>query len=266
MFVYNYHMKKSIGCIVRAWRKLRRYSQLQLAIELGISGKHVSFIETGRSIPSRAMILKIGAFLFLPKREINRGLCSAGYAPAYAELPIAHDDLTPVFNAIDQMLINHMPYPAIVLNQDWDLVKVNESAKKLLFDLGFYGHINLIEALISDNPESSKIVNWYESASLVLMRLRNEISMLGGSERLEELEGRLASCINSNDNVIDLDERRAILPIKFHLYDGVLSFFSIISQLGTIQDVTVSEFRIELMFPSDESTKEFYRKNSNFNL
>lgn len=125
-------MKNSFGSICREWRKQRRYSQLQLALVLSVSSRHISFIETGRSSASRQMILKIGTSLFLPKREINRGLDAGGYAPVYKEL--SHDDeqLKPVFDAINQMLQNHLPYPALVLNRHWDVVNVYASARDLL--------------------------------------------------------------------------------------------------------------------------------------
>lgn len=254
-------MNDSIGCILRRWRKKRRYSQLQLALELAISSKHVSFIETGRSLPSREMILKIGEFLFLPKREINRGLYSAGYAPVYTELSVGHERLKPVFSAINQMIRNHMPYPALVLNQDWDVVQANATAERLLVDLGYSGHKNLVEALTCDNPQTSKIVNWHESALAVLMRLRHEINMLGGSRRLEELEKNLTACLAPEDEVINIDETAPILATKIKTNGYVLSFFSIISHLSTIQDVTVGEFKVELMFPADEITQNFYRQN-----
>ncbi|HEB92029.1 MAG TPA: helix-turn-helix domain-containing protein [Gammaproteobacteria bacterium] len=252
-------MSHSIGSILRKWRKQRRYSQLQLALDLGISSKHISFLETGRSIPSRKMILKIGTFLYLSKREINRGLYLAGYAPVYAEFPTGHKNLEPVLSAIDQMILNHMPYPAIVLNQDWDVVTVNDSAKKLLFEVGYSEHQNLVEAIISDDPETSKIINWQESVSVLLVRLRNEINMLGGSDRLEELEEKLTSHLPGDDEITDIDENKAVLSTKFQLADCVLSFFSVIAHLGAVQDVTVSEYKVELMFPSDDETREFYK-------
>ncbi len=136
-------MTESAGDILKSWRKQRRYSQLKLALELDISSKHVSFIETGKSIPSKEMILRIGEFLFIPKREINRALLSAGHAPVYSELPMSDAALEPVTSAIDQMIKNHMPYPAIVLNQAWDIVKVNDSANRLLSELGLSRHKNL---------------------------------------------------------------------------------------------------------------------------
>jgi len=251
-------MNTSIGCFLKQWRKKRRYSQLQLSLELGISSKHISFIETGRSTPSREMVLKIGEFLFLPKREINRGLYLAGYAPVYTDLPVDHENLKPVFFAIDKMIENHMPYPALVLNQYWDVVKANESANNLLFELGYSSHKNLIEALILDDPNTSKIVNWHEAAVAVLTRLRFEISILGGSNRLEELEKELSSCLPQEKNTINFSEKQVIQSTKFRISGKELSFFSIISQLSTIQDVSVNEFRVELMFPTNKMTKEFY--------
>jgi len=261
-------MNNAIGDILRKWRKQRRYSQLQLALEVGISSKHVSFLETGRSMPSRAMILRIGEFLFLPKQEINRGLNSAGYAPFFTELAFGHEDLKPVVNAIDHMISNHMPYPAIVLNQNWDVVKANDSAKTLLNDVGYSGYTNLLEALIHDDPNTSKIVNWRESALAVLVRLRHEISALGGASKLEAFEEKLTARLIPYDETenyyetANMDSKQAILSTQFKVADCVLSFFSILSQLSTIQDVTVSEFKIELMFPSDETTKRFYNKNN----
>ncbi len=251
-------MSSSIGCFLRQWRKQRRYSQLQLSLELGISSKHISFIETGRSAPSREMILKIAEFLFLPKREINRGLYLAGYSPVYRDLPVEHENLKPVFFAIDKMIENHMPYPALVLDQNWGVVKANESASYLLSELGYSGYKNLIEALAFDNPRTSKIINWGEVVSSVLLRLRYEISMSGGSSRLEELEKNLSLRLTQDVDTISFGEKQVVPPTKIRIGREELSFFSIISQLSTIQDVTVNEFRVELMFPVDEATKEFY--------
>ncbi len=251
-------MSHSVGCFLKQWRKKRRYSQLQLSLELGISSKHVSFIETGRSIPSKEMILKIGNFLFLPKREINRGLYLAGYAPVYSDLPIEHKDLKPVFSAVAKMIENHMPYPALVLNNNWDVLQVNASAKTLLIEAGYSNHKNLIEALTADNPETSKILNWHETASAVLARLRLEISTSGGSSRLEELEKQLSSrLLQETDAMSDIEEK-IIQSTRFSISGEALSFFSIVSQLSTIQDVTVNELKVELMFPVDEVTKNFY--------
>jgi len=251
-------MGSSIGNILREWRKQKRYSQLQLSVESGVSAKHISFLETGRSMPSREMILKIGDFLFLPKREVNRALHAAGYAPVYRELSTDHDDLKPVFSAIESMITNHMPYPAIVLNQEWDVVNANDSAKELLSGLGYAKHRNLIEALISDNPDTSKIVNFHEQVSIVLTRLRYDISILNGSERLEELENQLLTCLIPAGEAVNIHAEQPVLPVRIRVGSTVLSFFSIFSQLSNVQDVAMSELKVELMFPTDDVTTNFY--------
>jgi len=253
-------MENIFGKILREWRRQRRYSQLQLAVDLNVSSKHISFLETGRSLPSREMILKIGSFLFLPKREINRGLHVVGFSPAYAELSNDHADLKPIFSAIDQMLENHMPYPAIVLNQNWDVVNANDSAKSLLFELGFSDEVNLVEAFINDDQKTSKIINWRESALAVLTRLRYDISLMGGSEYLEGLEEQLSKQVMLDEDISDIDRDQIVVSTRLKLGGKELSFFSIIAQLGTVQDVKVSELKVELMFPSDETTKEYYQK------
>ncbi|NOY83951.1 MAG: helix-turn-helix transcriptional regulator [Nitrospirae bacterium] len=253
-------MSKAVGTILKAWRKQGRYSQLQLSLELGVSARHISFMETGRSIPSRQMLVKIGEFLELPKQEINRALHSSGYASVYTELSFDDVALRPVVDAIEQMITNHMPYPAIVLNQTWDIVRANKSVKSLMSEIGFSGQSNLVEALIQDSQEKSKIINWDESIRAVLTRLRHEISRSCKSARLENLEKRLSLRLSKNDEVYCFHDSQAFLSIQFRAYKRELSFFSIISQLSTIQDVTLSEYKIELMFPSNEMTKIFYDK------
>ena len=257
-------MKETVGTILKKWRKQRRYSQLQLALELDVSSKHISFIETGKSKPSQPMILKIASFLNLPKRVINQALNVAGYAPIYSELPANDKNLKPVFEAIEQMIESHMPYPAIVLNQNWDVVNANVEAQTLLAELGFSNEKNLLEALINDKPNSSKIVNWHELVSLVLIRLKQEINLLGNPQKLMLLEKKLSACTSdyASDDVLDehIDVQQTVVTSKFNLSKGEHAFFSIIPQLGTVQDVAVSEYKVELMFPADEKTKTYYQE------
>jgi len=252
-------MENTIGNILKLWRQQRRYSQLSLALELGVSSKHISFIETGRSIPSKEMILKISNFLVMPKSEINRALYSAGYAPIYSELLSSDASLKPVFEAVDKMIVSHMPYPAYVLNQSWDLINANDSAIKLLSDLGYSEYTNMLEALISDDAKKSKIINYTEAISSVIARLKLEISMLGSHERLQEYETLLSERLNEGSEIGLSDE--VVLSTKFKLNEYELNFFSFFAQLGTVQDVIVSEYKVELMFPVDTVTKEYYEKS-----
>ena len=250
-------MKESVGTILKKWRNHQRYSQLQLAVELGVSSKHMSFIETGRSTPSKDMIVTIFAFLQLPKSEINRALNAAGYAPMFTELPLSDEALKPILESVETMIQNHMPYPAIVLNQSWDVIKANDSALTLLADLGYSEHSNLLEALIADNAKTTKIINWDEVIFELLMRLKQEINILGSPPRLQEYVNQLSHCVKVTELTKNQTEQ-IVLPTKIKLDDKELAFFSIVSQLSNIQDITVSEYRVELMFPADEITKDYY--------
>lgn len=251
-------MTKSVGTFFKQWRKQRRFSQLQLSVELDVSSKHISFIETGKSLPSKAMILKIATFLSIPKRDINQALRLAGLASAYPELPMSDKQLKPVMDAIEQMIEHHMPYPAIVLNQNWDLVMMNQAAQALMGEIGFANQTNLIKALISDQPETSKIINWYEVVSLLLTRLQQEINLTGSSPRLKDLVEQLTQCVSQNFKNETVGANNIVIATRFALATGTHSFFSIIAQLGTVQDVTVSEYKVELLFPADELTRSFY--------
>jgi hypothetical protein len=214
---------------------------MNLRYPLEFQKSHISFIETGRSQPSKEMILKISEFLCVPKREINRALHTAGHAPIYTELTASDKSFKPVFDAIDRMINNHMPYPALVLNHDWDIVKTNESAKNLMENLGFSKHSNLIEALASETPENSKIVNWQEVVRDLLIRLQQEISVSGNSNRLQLLERKLRKCSKSfskEENNMEYDQ--IVFLTKFRLNKQISSFFSIFAQLGNVKDITLS--------------------------
>jgi len=255
---YNGLMKAAIGIILKDWRKQNRYSQLSLATELCVSSKHISFLETGRSQPSRQMLLNIALFLNITKGEINRALITAGFAPVYRKQDIEHEDLKPILFAINQMLQNHMPYPGIVLNQNWDLVHANQAALELLAHIGFVGQTNFLEALINDDEKDSAIINWQESMAQVLIRLRNEICQLGDNERLEKYEKLGSKKVNDKTILQVVESNETVLSTRIKIHGKPYSFFSIIANLGAVQDVAISEFKIELMFPADVKTKDYF--------
>ena len=251
-------MKTTIAKIFKQWRTQKRYSQLQLALELGVSSKHISFLETGRSQPSRQMLLNIALFLNCSKSETNRALYSAGFSPAFIELENNHEDLKPVFSAIQQMLDNHMPYPALVLNQQWDLINANQAAIDLMQQIGMAGHTNFLQALIADDENTSAIINWKESMAQVLVRLRNEMYMQGSNEFLLNCEKQLLQKIGSDAILSTFDNSNTVLTTQLRINNQAYSFFSVIANLGAVQDVAVSEFKIEMMFPADDRTTQYF--------
>lgn len=254
-------MKNSFGHILNTWRKQRRYSQLQLSLEIDISSKHISFLETGRSKASRQMIIKLGTFLNVSKSEINNALLAAGFAPVFSNFDRPEIDLKPVFDAMDLMLNNHMPYPAIVLNKDWDIVNANQTAIQMMDEIGFANHTNFIQALIDDAPEQSKIINWNHTVAHLLLRLKNEMAMFGSSMKLEKLENQLSRKVTAHDKMQALESQQPVLASDIMLKSETYSFFSIIANLGAVQDVTVSEYKVELMFPSNDKTTAYFTKN-----
>ncbi|WP_020394186.1 helix-turn-helix domain-containing protein [Thiolinea disciformis] len=250
-------MKKSFASLLRQWRQTKRYSQLQLATELDISSRHLSFLETGRSQPSREMILKIALFLLVPKTELNQALLAAGYAPIYFDQH-STSDLQPALDAIELMLAKHLPYPALVFNPDWDIVNANSAAQALLGKFN-YQTTNFIEFLIEDHLRNKHIINWLETAKHILQRIHQKTMSHGISEKLAQLEKQLAACITKHFHHPTHSDNPIILSTQLQVDHHTLSFFSILAQLSSVQDLTVSEYMIELMFPADQNTTLWYK-------
>src|SRR3954453_8918524 len=123
-----------VGDLLRDWRRRRRLSQLDLAVEAEVSARHLSFVETGRSKPSRELLLHLAEHLEVPLRERNDLLLAAGYAPAYRQRPLDDEAMGPVRDALDKILAGHEPYPAVIVDRRWDLVSANEAALTILTD------------------------------------------------------------------------------------------------------------------------------------
>lgn len=244
------------GAILREWRNKRRYSQLQLALEAGISSRHLSFVETGRSVPSKNMILQLQQYLELPRLELNRVLRFAGHTPIYQQLSEQHEDLKPIYQAIDRIIDKQMPYPAIVLDQHWNVVRANPAMIALLTTVGLAGHTNLVEALISPEFDHRYISNYYEVINLLAHRIRNENSHNGGDVKLSELEKKLLAIIH--DQAIEPADSGIVLTVKFNIAGQSLNVFSTITELGAVQDVAIGCFKIELMFPLDDETEQYF--------
>jgi len=244
------------GSILQGWRKKRRYTQLNLALDAGLSSKHLSFIETGRSIPSRKMIFNLNQFLLLPRFELNRVLKLAGYAPKFTELSEAHKDLKPIFNIIDRIVVNQMPYPAFVLDRHWNVVRSNQAMNNLLADLGMIKHKNIIEALTDTEFNKSAIVNFEEVITQLRSRLKSEAAIMC-DDKLIDLEKKLTNSLSSNEL---LEPRSMVLSTVFNINGKKLNLFSTIAELGAVQDVSIGGFKIELMFPLDAETENYFKE------
>jgi transcriptional regulator with XRE-family HTH domain len=259
---------------LRYWRGRRGLSQLKLATEAAISQRHISFLESARSQPSRELILKLGIVLDVPLRHRNGMLQAAGFAPAYQERQLADPEMAAVRKALEFMLAQAAPYPALVVDRLWNLVMANEPAAAMMrFFLGLPsnapipcdGSVNVIRMTLEPHGLRPAIVNWEDVCADQLQWIAREALSDGpGSEAQALLEELLAlPGIHAAAQVANL-ERRALpfLPVTLSK-DGVsLNLFTTITTLGTPRDVTVHELRLESFFPADDASAQWFRARS----
>jgi transcriptional regulator with XRE-family HTH domain len=252
---------RPVGELLREWRQRRRLSQLDFAGEAEISTRHLSFLETGRSQPSREMVLRLSELLEVPLRERNAWLLAAGYAPVFAERPLSDPALTAARAAIDLVLKGHEPYPALAVDRHWNLVASNLAAQRLMADLSpelLQPPMNVLRVSLHPKGLAPRIVNLAEWRAHILARLRHQVGLSGdaGLQRLlEELSAYAAPEIaKSKAPAVNTDYAGVIIPLQLASPAGVLSFISTTTLFGTPLDVTLSELAVEAFFPADEST------------
>lgn len=256
---------RTVGDVLRNWRQRRHVSQLDLAHEVGVSPRHLSFLETGRSNPSRDLLLRLADGLQVPLRERNALLVAGGFAPVYPERPLHDPALAPVRAAIDLVLKGHEPYPALAVDRTWTLVAANRAASLLLRGAAealLAPPVNVLRLLFHPDGFASRVVNRETFLPLLIERLDHEIAVTA-DRRLEGLREELAAY----PVMAGLEPRRSgraatpaiVVPFELASEDGVLSFISTTTVFGTANDVTVEELAIESFFPADADTAEAMR-------
>lgn len=256
------------GRLLKTWRSRRGLSQLDLALAVRTSQRHLSFIESGRAAPSREMILRLSGTLDIPLRQQNALLLAAGYAPVWRERDLSAPDLAMVNMALDYMLGQHEPYPAFVVDRCWNLLRANRGAVALTeFLLGpapaepAAAPVNLAIALMSAEGLRPFITNWDEVAHYFLRGVQADAQADGAPEilallnRLVELPDVAALTAGPPPG----ETQAPVLPMLFRQGETVLSMFTTIATLGTPRDVTLEEVRIECFFPMDEATAQRFR-------
>lgn len=250
-----------VGRLLRQWRGVRRRSQLALALDAGVSARHLSFVESGRAAPSRDMVLRLAAALDVPLRERNPLLLAAGFAPVYRESDLAAPELGAARRALDLILAHQEPYPAVVMNPRWEVVAANGAAGHFFgqfVDLdGYPTPLNVLRLMFDPKGVRPFVVNWDEVAAALVERARREA--VGGipDEQIERLLAEIApaglasSASTSGSSVLSAPP---FIPVRFRVGGAVMSFFSTVTTLGTPQDVTLQELRIECFFPADQDT------------
>jgi len=254
---------------LREWRKQRKVSQLELALAADVSQRHISWLETGRSQPSRDMVIRLSEALDIPLRERNQLLNNAGFADFYSDHTLEAPSMAPVLNILETILRQYEPYPAYVLDRHWN-IKMQNSAAQILFevagdpekiwnDVGDNGERNI--ALLTVHPKGLRnyILNWHEIVTPFIKRLKKEayessdVTLINRFQQLGEYVGDSETSTSESHEAL-----LPILPIKFGTEEFCLSFYSIISTFGTAQDITANELRIECFYPADQQTEKFF--------
>jgi transcriptional regulator with XRE-family HTH domain len=249
---------RSVGDHLKDWRQRRRLSQLDLATEARISARHLSFVETGRSAPSREMIMHLAEQLQIPRRERNVLLVAAGYAPIFPERSLDDPALSVVREAIDIVLQGHKPYPAFAIDRRWNIIGSNHALPILYEGVAAELLVPPINGLrLSLHPEglAPSIANLAEWRAHLLHRLRQQIELTADPE-LVELQREVSEYPNAPapDRAHSPPHDWVVVPWRIRTRMGVLSFISTTMVFGTPVDITLSELAIEAFFPADHET------------
>jgi transcriptional regulator with XRE-family HTH domain len=255
----------AFGSRLRWWRTHRGQSQLALAGAAEISQRHLSFLESGRTAPSRDMVLRLAAALDVPLRQQNALLLAAGFAPVWRESALAAPELAQVMQALDHMLAQQEPYPAFVVDRRWHLLRANRGAARMTeFLLGPPADpsapVNLADALMSPAALRPLIVNW-EEVALYFLRGVQADALADGTAETADLARRLAAYPDAAAlaRKLPAEPNGPVLTIHFRRGDTSLKLFTIIATLGTAHDVTLQEIRIECFFPADVESAALMR-------
>ncbi|MBA3275844.1 MAG: helix-turn-helix transcriptional regulator [Chloroflexia bacterium] len=256
-------MERTVGDVLRDWRQRRHFSQLDLANEAGVSSRHLSFLETGRSRPSREILLRLADHLDVPPRERNALLLAGGFAPVYPERPLQDPALGPAREAVDLILSGHEPYPALAIDRHWTLLSVNRSVPVLLE--GVADHllrppVNVMRLCFHPDGIAPRIVNAASLRSHLAARLHCEIG-ISGDRVLQELLSEISGYpLIDDESALRTPGFDVAVPFVLRTEDGVLSFISTTTVFGTAIDVTLNELAIESFFPADAETGEILRR------
>ena len=253
-------MTTNVGGMLRDWREDRRRSQMDLALDVGVSTRHLSFVETGKSKPSPELVLALAEHLDVPLRERNTMLLAAGYAPRYPQTPLDDDALATVRGALAELIRAHDPYPAVVVDRGWNIVMANTGSQAFLD--GVAEHLltppgNSYRITLHPDGMAPRIENFAEWAHHLLATLHRQVAVTR-DPRLRDL---LAE-VSAYPNIARLDTAwrtrdglpAVVVPLRYRVGDVVQSWFSTNTSIGTPVDITLDELHVELFHPADEAT------------
>jgi transcriptional regulator with XRE-family HTH domain len=247
------------------WRKRRGLSQLQLALAADCSQRHISFLELDRARPSREMVLRLAAALDVPLRHSNELLLAAGFAPVWTETEFGAQALAPVRDALDHILTQQEPFPAVVVDRRWNVLQANKGAialvEFLVGPLAPGAALNLADALVAPDVLRPHLVNWAEVVRYFLRSVAADAAVDRTAETAELLQRLLGydGVRSIMASAVPPQADGPVLPLHFQKGATKFRLFTTIATLGTPQDITLQELRIESFFPFDDETRTLFR-------
>jgi transcriptional regulator with XRE-family HTH domain len=262
----------SFGQLLRQWRGLRKRAQLDVALEAGVSQRHLSFLESSRAQPSRDMVLQLAEVLGVPLRERNLWLHAAGFAPVFQQRGLQDEDMAAVREALNLTIKHHEPYPAMVVNRRWDMLMCNAPAERFVALLGppdevwqrvdESGARNVMRMTFHPQGMQPRLRNWPQVATLLLNRLHRELAADPTHEALRQLLADVSQFPGVSASWRNQDwlsgSPPPIFPLAYDLGEHTLKVFSMVSSFGTALDVTADDLRVETFFPADEFSRDFF--------
>ena len=246
----------SFGRLLRHWRTSRRLSQLELSNRTGVSTRHLSYLETGRSRPTAAMVERLSDELDVPRRARNALLVAAGYAPAYPEHGLDAPQLAAVRAALARVLELHEPYPAVLLDGGWNVVDANAAAAELLSGCTpelLVPPVNVLRVSLHPDGLAPRIVDLASWRAHLLGQLRRRIESTG-SAQLIALERELHEYDTGDTVLTETSAEQVVLPLRLRTDTGELAFLTMASRVETARDVTVDDLTVEVFYPADDAT------------
>jgi len=253
-----------LGTLLRDWRDMRGKNQIDLSLDTGVSQRYISFIESGRSVPSRQTLMDIAQALDIPLRDRNTLLLAAGYAPVYSEGAWNANEMQTVTRAIERILRQHEPFPAVVMDRYWNVLMTNEAAPRFFgcfIDMAARkGPRNLLHLMFDPQGMRPFVVDWEDVAKSLIQRVYRESLGRVIDEKTRELLAALLAYPGvktewKSPKVQSTAPLTPVIPYSFIKQDRVLNYFSMVTTIGSPTSVAAQELRIECMFPTDEATE-----------
>lgn len=246
---------------LKNWRQRRRLSQLELSLQSGLSQRHISFLETGRSNPSRFAIAQLAEALEMPAAEVDAMLLSAGFAALSSRKGWDGAVQRAVEASIDHVMKGHEPYPAVSIDRIWNLLKANEAAQRFFTLAGARGETNILREILSPGPVRDCILNWNDTARALLRLLELEVARRPHDQEARQLLDELKSLDGVGDLLSDPspDASAPVLTIRFRIEDAELELFSLIATIGMSADATLDDMRVETLLPANDATRAWFQ-------